>query len=210
MNETVRPIHRKAKSRTRSGRKMPTRSTSPLTLPIARAYGPCDDRHDVRASDVVAEWVVLLHVAVAFWFVAGLVGRHVTVAEARSSNDLSTLEELMDLSGRFERVMVIPGSFAVLVLGLLAAWAEGQPLAGSDDWWLFASLLLFVGVGVLVPTVFLPHGKMFEAALEDAKRRGEMTPELRTMLRDPAVRNARAAEIVVVAIIVALMVTKPF
>src|SRR5262245_66020850 len=40
MNETVRPIHRKAKSRTRSGRRMPTRSTSPLSLPIARAYGP--------------------------------------------------------------------------------------------------------------------------------------------------------------------------
>src|SRR5207344_52031 len=40
MNETVSPIHRKAKSRTRSGRRMPTRSTSRLTLPIARAYGP--------------------------------------------------------------------------------------------------------------------------------------------------------------------------
>jgi hypothetical protein len=37
-----------------------------------------------------------------------------------------------------------------------------------------------------------------------------VTPELRTALRDPAVRNARAAEIVVVAVIVALMVTKPF
>ncbi len=59
---------------------------------------------------------------------------------------------------------------------------------------------------MLVPTVFLPHGKVFEGALEDARQRGEP----RTALRDPAVRNARAAEIVVVAIIVALMVTKPF
>ena len=37
-----------------------------------------------------------------------------------------------------------------------------------------------------------------------------VTPELRTALRDPAVRNARIAEVVVVAIIVTLMVTKPF
>lgn len=37
-----------------------------------------------------------------------------------------------------------------------------------------------------------------------------MTPELRTALSDPAVRNARATEIVAVAIIVTLMVTKPF
>jgi uncharacterized membrane protein len=158
----------------------------------------------------VSEWVVLLHVAVAFWFVAGLLGRNVTMARARSANDLSTLEELVGLSGRFERLMVVPGSFGVLVLGLLAAWAEGQPLAGSDDWWLLTSLILFVGLVVLVPTVFLPRGKVFEGALEDARRRGEVTPELSTALRDPAVRNARAAEIVVVAIIVALMVTKPF
>ena len=81
----------------------------------------------------MSEWVVLLHVAVSFWFVAGLLGRNVTMARARSANDLSTLVELVDLSGRFERLMVIPGSFAVVVAGLLAAWAEGQPLAGADD-----------------------------------------------------------------------------
>ena len=158
----------------------------------------------------MSEWVLLLHVVVAFWFVAGLLGRNVTMARARSANDLSTLVELVDLSGRFERLMVIPGSFGVVVLGLLAAWAEGQPLAGTDDWWLLTSLILFVGLGVLVPRVFLPHGKVFEGALEQARQRGEVTPELRNTLRDPAVRNARAAEIVVVAVIVALMVTKPF
>jgi Predicted integral membrane protein (DUF2269) len=119
----------------------------------------------------VSEWVVLLHVAVSFWFVAGLLGRSVTLARARSANDLSTLVELVDLSGRFERLMVIPGSIAVVVAGLLAAWAEGQPLAGADDWWLLTSLILFVAMGVLVPTVFLPHGKVFEVALEDAKQR---------------------------------------
>ena len=158
----------------------------------------------------MSEWVVLLHVAVSFWFVAGMLGRNVTMAKARSANELSTLGELVDLSGRFERLMVIPGSFAVLVAGLLAAWAQGQPLAGTDDWWLFTSLVLFVAVGLLVPTVFLPHGKVFEASLEDAKRRGEVTPELRTALRDPAVRNARALELVAVAIIITLMVTRPF
>jgi hypothetical protein len=63
---------------------------------------------------------------------------------------------------------------------------------------------------VLVPTVFLPHGKIFGAALEDAKQRGEVTPELRLALRDPAVRKARATELVVVAVILTLMVTKPF
>ena len=81
----------------------------------------------------MSRWVVLLHVAVAFWFVAGLLGRNITMAKARTATDIGTLEELVDLSGRFERLMVIPGSFAVLVAGLLAAWAQGQPLAGADD-----------------------------------------------------------------------------
>jgi hypothetical protein len=72
------------------------------------------------------------------------------------------------------------------------------------------SLPLFVAIGVLVPTVFLPHGKVFEHALADAKVRGEVTPELRTALRDPAVRNARSAELLGVAIIIVMMVTKPF
>jgi len=158
----------------------------------------------------VSEWVVLLHVAVSFWFVAGLLGRNVTMAKARAATDIGTLQELVDLSGRFERLMVIPGSVAVLVAGLLAAWAQGQPLAGTDDWWLLTSLILFVAIGLLVPTVFLPYGKLFESALEDAKQRGEVTPELRTALRDPAVRNARATELVTVAVILTLMVTKPF
>ena len=51
---------------------------------------------------------------------------------------------------------------------------------------------------------------MFEHEFEDAKARGEVTAELRTALQDPAVRNARAAELVVVAAIITLMVTKPF
>jgi hypothetical protein len=158
----------------------------------------------------VDEWVVLLHVVAAFWFVAGLLGRNLTMARARTSSDLRMLDELVALSGRFERTMVIPGSFAVVALGLLAAWVLGQPLAGSNNWWVLVSLLLFVAIGVLVPTVFLPHGKVFEHALADARGRGEVTPELRAALRDPAVRNARSAELVGVAIIIVMMVTKPF
>jgi len=51
----------------------------------------------------MCERVVLLHVAVAFWFVAGLLGRNITMAKARTATDIGTLEELVDLSGRFER-----------------------------------------------------------------------------------------------------------
>ena len=42
------------------------------------------------------------------------------------------------------------------------------------------------------------------------ERRGEVTPELSAALRDPAVAAARAYEIVTLAVIITLMVTKPF
>ncbi len=158
----------------------------------------------------MTEFLVLLHVAAAFWFVAGLLGRGITIARARSATDVALMSHLMDLAGRFERQMVIPGSMVVVLLGLLAAWVGDVPFTGTGNWWLLASLLLFVFIGLLVPTVFLPRGRVFERAFEEAKAKGEITPELRTALDDPAVRNARWLELIVVALVLTLMVTKPF
>jgi uncharacterized membrane protein len=158
----------------------------------------------------MSKWVVLLHIAIAFWFVAGIVGRNLTFAKVRATTDIQVLDALVALAGRFERLMVVPGSIAVLVAGLLAAWAKDLPLAGSGSGWLLVSLILFLSQIPLVPLIFLPRGKVFERALEDAKRRGEVTPELSAALRDPAVAAARAYEIVAIALIITLMVTKPF
>ena len=80
----------------------------------------------------MSEWVVLFHVAVAFWFVGGLIGRTVT------------------------------------------------------------------------------RGRVFERALAEATERGEVTPELGVAFRDPAVAAARIYEVIVVALIILLMVEKPF
>jgi hypothetical protein len=154
--------------------------------------------------------VVLLHVVIAFWFVAGLIGRDVTLGKARSNPDVRVVGELVELAGRFERLMVIPGSFAVLTAGLLAAWAGHRPLAGAGNDWLLLSLILFISTVPLVPLVFLPRGRVFEAALATAKAHGTVTPELAAAFHDRAVAAARTYEIVVIAAIVALMVVKPF
>ena len=72
-------------------------------------------------------------------------------------------------------------------------------------------MLVKVGsLGVLVPLVFIPRGKEFDAAMAGARQLGEVTPELRTAFRDPFVSVARNAEMVAVVIIIALMVLKPF
>lgn len=85
------------------------------------------------------DWLVLLHVLVAFAFVAGLVGRDITIAQARRPHDLTSITELLTVANRFDTIVKI-GSIAVLVFGLLAMVVSD--LSVSDNGWLVASLAL--------------------------------------------------------------------
>lgn len=165
----------------------------------------------------MVDWGILgklLHVALALWFVAGLVGRTLALAEARRSSDIVVLSALARLAGRFDRLLVIPGSQAVLVSGLLAAWLEGFPLLGflqgARANWLLVSLLLFVGITALVPTVFIPSGKVFDQALARAIKAASVTSELTAALNDHRVAWAHRTELLVISVIIVLMVLKPF
>jgi hypothetical protein len=151
---------------------------------------------------------VLCHIASAFWFVAGLAGRDVTLARARTAGDVGTIQALTDTAGVFDKRMVIPGSMAVLVFGLIAAFAGD--LSFSENGWLLLALMLYLSLIPIVPLVFLPKGKVFDAALEDAVSRGEPTSALREAMADRAVVGARWYERIVVAVIIVLMITKPF
>ena len=117
-------------------------------------------------------------------------------------------------AGRVERWMVIPGNILAIVFGLLLAILTRAPLFGSIQGpyrnWLLVSILILAALLPLVPLVFLPRGKVFEAALQEAIARGSLTPELEKQMSDPVVRWAHRAEMVGVALIVVLMVFKPF
>ena len=158
----------------------------------------------------LAEWLKLGHVLVAFWFVTGLVGRNVVLRQAERSSDLAAVTNSVSAAGRFEALMVRPGSGLVLVAGLLTMWAQHIPFFEHGTYWLATSLAIFLASFALVPTVFLPRGRIFEAALEDARRKNAVTPELSAAFRDPAVAAARLTETVGGVVIVALMVLKPF
>jgi hypothetical protein len=157
----------------------------------------------------VSDWVLLLHVASAFLFVAGLTGRDVTLARARRAPTAALVREFAELAGRFERLMLIPGSMLVLVLGLVTAWVQGRPFTGTGNWWLLAALVIYLSTFPLVPLVFLPRGKVFERVLEEAGD-GPITPALAAALSDRAVALARTYERIVVVVVIVLMVTRPF
>lgn len=154
------------------------------------------------------EWWVLVHVATAFWFVAGLAGRDVSMRRAARAADIASVEAIAGVAGVFDRFFVVPGSIAVLVAGLIAMVATHLTLGGQT--WLLVALVLFLTMIPLVPLVFLPRGKVFDEALAEAVAAGAVTPGLRAALADGAVNAARWYERIVVAVIIVLMVTKPF
>ena len=155
-----------------------------------------------------SDLVKLVHVGIAFALVAGLMGRWILLTRAARSDDVEASYGLSEAAGPFERIVRISGGSVVLA-GLVTAWAFGYPWLGLTTGWMLLSVLLVIPIIVLIPTVFIPRGRVFEAAMADARAKGIVTPALRAAWRDPAVAFARRYELVTIAIIVALMVLKP-
>ena len=156
-----------------------------------------------------AGWMKLVHVGIAFALVSGLMGRWILLTRAARSDDVETAYSLSKAAGPFERMVQIAGS-AILWAGLLTAWAQGYPWLGLTTGWMLLSTIILLTTLPFIPLVFIPRGRIFEAAMEAARERGVVTPELRAAWRDPAVAFARRYELAAVAIVIVLMVLKPF
>ena len=155
-----------------------------------------------------------LHELAAFWFIAGIIGRQLTRAQARKSSDIHNFIALTGLAGRFETLMVIPGNMLVIVLGVIVGLLGNWPILGflqgaTKNWLLVTNFILVAGF-FLVPLVYLPRGKIFEARLAEAEKSGQVTPELLACVDDPVVRWAHWGEYAALMFIVFLMALKPF
>jgi len=160
-----------------------------------------------------ANLLKLAHALLGVLFLAGLIGRWITLGYASRMTDLGSLRQVLALSARFERI-VIGTSLFVLMLGLLTAVAQGRPflgpIQGAPVDWLFVSLVIYLSVSFLVPMVFLPRRRVFVAALQEADKQAEVTDSLRLALRDPIVLAARAYELGAMVVVLVLMIAKPF
>ena len=158
--------------------------------------------------------IVVVHVLTVFWLVAGIAGRDTCYWHAGHTGDLASLRTLARLGGIFDRTMVRPATFLVLLTGLAAAWARGYPilglLQGGSIQWVVVALAIYLTFVPLVFFVFLPKGRVYRKALEEANARGEVTPQLEAAINDPLVGAARAYEVVMVGVLAFLMIVRPF
>jgi hypothetical protein len=151
----------------------------------------------------------LLHVAIAIVFVAGLIGRWILLRRAATATDPEVAFQLAHAAGPFEQIVIRGGPW-LIGAGLLTAWAQGYPWLGLTTGWMLASVLLLLTTIPPVPMVFLPKGKVFEAELAAARQQGVMTAGLQAAFADRSVAMARRWEFVIIGLVVALMVLKPF
>jgi len=158
--------------------------------------------------------VRFLHIASAIWFIGGVIARQIVRLYAKRTDDVQHFASMSQAAGRIETTMVIPGNFAVIIFGVIYGLMIGAPILGflqgaSRNWLLVSNILLVIGF-FNVPLIFLPRGRKFAVALEDALAKGQMTPELHTHINDPVVRMAHWFELTAMLAIVFLMVLRPF
>jgi len=158
--------------------------------------------------------VRFLHIASAFWFIGGVVARQIVRAYAKRTDNVQRFAIMSEAAGRIESTMVIPGNFAVILFGIIYGLMIDAPILGflqgaSRNWLLVSNILLLLGF-FNVPLVFIPKGKLFAVALQDALARGQMTPELHGQMEDQTVRIVHFIELAALGVITILMVVKPF
>ena len=159
--------------------------------------------------DPLALVLKLCHVAFAFALVSGLVGRWVLLTRAARSNGVEEAYLLAQAAEPFEWAVRV-SSPILIALGLATAAAQGYPWLGLTTGWMLLSVILIIPMVVVVPAIFVPRGRIFEAEMAAARAAGAVTPDLREAFADRSVALARRYELAALAIIVALMVLKPF
>src|SRR5829696_7883998 len=150
----------------------------------------------------------------AIFLIGGTFARQIVRGYAKKSSDVRIISELYKAAGRIETVMIRPFTGFVILFGAIYAWMIKAPifgfLQGADQNWLLVTNIMVLLIPFPIIFFFVPRGKIFEPIMTDALAKGEVTPELRAQLYDPATRRVHLLEMGAVLIVVVLMVFKPF
>jgi hypothetical protein len=157
---------------------------------------------------------LFLHIMSSIMLVGGTFARQIVRAYAKKSSDVRIISELYKAAGQIETVMIRPFTLFVVLFGAIYAVMIKAPLfgflQGADQNWLLVTNILVLLIPFPIIFFFIPRGKIFEPIMQDALAKGEVTPELRDQLHDPAMGSVHIVEMIGVVFVVILMVFKPF
>ena len=154
------------------------------------------------------------HIIAVIMMIGGVFARQLLRGVAKKTDEVKLVASLTLVAKRLDTIMVIPGSNATMILGILLALIARLPifgfLQGASQNWLLASNILLVSSLVLVFSRFVPYNKKLDPILKAALAEGRITSELRAALDDKNVAIAHHFEEAAILVITALMVLKPF
>lgn len=155
--------------------------------------------------------VKVLHILAVTALIAGVVGRALIRARLVRLDDIHIVHEFVNLEGHFDQWLVVYGSNATLLTGILLTWLGHWPLlnAGVPTWTLVGAAL-FLAIIPLVIWVFVPRGKVFGKVFAEALVQKRVTVELRAAFSDQVIRVSWLYEYLMLAVVLTLMVIKPF
>jgi uncharacterized membrane protein len=158
--------------------------------------------------------IKFLHILAVTITIGGMFARQLVRAYAKKSDDVKAVASLTRVAVRIDRVMVIPWSNLMIIMGIILAimlkWPIFGFLQGASQNWLLVSNILLIIMLTAIFTVFVPQNKRVESLLQTALSEGRITPELSAALDDNVNKLAHHVEEVVILIVAALMVLKPF
>ena len=99
----------------------------------------------------LSDLLQFLHVVSAFMFVTGIVGRDIVLGRVRRAGDVGKVKDLVETAAPFERFFAIPGSFLILLFGILTWWAQDIPVWDEGTRWVTVSLIVFLTNVPLIP-----------------------------------------------------------
>jgi uncharacterized membrane protein len=158
--------------------------------------------------------IKFLHILAVTITTGGMFARQLVRASALKSEDVKVVGSLTHAAIRIDRMMVIPWSNMMIVMGIILAVILKWPIFGflqgaSQNWLLVSNVLLVIMLGIIF-RVFIPYNKKVEAILQAALAEGRVTPELSAALKDRVNKQAHLIEEILIVVIAALMVLKPF
>ena len=155
-----------------------------------------------------------LHILAVTLTIGGMFARQLVRSFAKKSDDVNVAASLVRVAVRMDRVLVIPWSNIMIVMGIILAVMQKWPvfgfLQGASQNWLLVSNILLVVMLTTIFTIFIPHNKKVETILQTALSDGNITPELTAALEDNTNKTAHYVEEAIVLVVAALMVLKPF
>lgn len=165
-------------------------------------------------EDLIGHLFEWIHISAAYMFLIGVGGWFLTITHAGKEKDVKIINSLVTLGIKFKNYLMFPGETVLFFAGLLAAWRNEVPilgfLQGGDVNWLLVSIILFIIRLPVIMLVSVPNEKALSKKLQEALSQGQTTKDLEATLTNKKAKRANIFVITIYAVILFLMVMKPF